>query len=442
MRTLLSSKVVRNHKGIRWIAYKDNGQPDPPFEYASLEEAKKLQYKGVAIGYAAYSTFLSTSRNLYPKLDAAFRHYFDKLLASACKYTDFTLQLVENLQPDIICSINSRSVCSRPLWDITRMKGILYDCWEGAYNRSNQYCKLSFGNSTPHDPETNRRVIEEKWNKSKLPLEERIKVGEDFYRKRRNSIPSGDKLYVKDQVAGLLPEGFDTSKHNLLILNSSEDEYAALYEEFKDGVPFRVQYPGIKYIAAAFSNDPSYHLYLRIHPNLKNISYLYHTKLYQLAKENPNLTVIPPDSPVSTYSMIDACEKVLVFGSTTGPEATYWGKPVILMSNCAYPLIDVSYTPRTPEEVIKLAKTPDLPAKNRLQAIKFGYYYLNDENEGYKYFHPFRDHKKLLGRSFDYHIIDVGFLRSKWLILLQTAGKYHYYKHLNFPQEEDPALYE
>ena len=28
------------------------------------------------------------------------------------------------------------------------------------------------------------------------------------------------------------------------------------------------------------------------------------------------------------------------------------------------------------------------------------------------------------------------------LILLQTAGKYFYYKHLNFPQEEDPALYE
>lgn len=442
LQTILSSREVRRHKDIRWIAYKDNGLPFPTFEYASMEDIKKLKFKGVSIGYAAYSTFLSSTRNLYPKINPEFRAYFDKLLGIACKYTDFTLGIIENDRPDLICSINSRSVCSRPLWDISRMKGIQYDCWEGAYNRSNQYCKLSFGNSTPHDPETNRRVIEEKWNKSRLPLADRIKVGEDFFQKRRNSIPSGDKLYVKDQVQGLLPEGFDPAKHNILILNSSEDEYAALYEEYVEGIPFRVQYPGIKYIAESLSDDSNYHLYLRIHPNLKGISYLYHTKLYELAEKNPNLTVIPPDSPVSTYSLIDACEKVMVFGSTTGPEATYWGKPVILMSNCAYPLINVSYTPRTPEEVIELVKTPDLPPKDRLQAIKFGYYYLNDENEGYKYFHPYRDHKKLLGRSFDYHKLEAGPLRSKWLILLQTAGKYFYYKHLDYPQEEDPALYE
>ena len=91
---------------------------------------------------------------------------------------------------------------------------------------------------------------------------------------------------------------------------------------------------------------------------------------------------------------------------------------------------------------IALLKTPDLPAKDKLQTIKFGYFALNDENEEYVYFHPFRLHKDMLGRSFDYHTIDVGTLRSKALILLQIAGKYFYYKHLNYPQEEDPSLYQ
>ena len=440
--TMLSSRPVRYQKGIHWIAYKDDGKAIPPFQYKSIEDIKALRYKGVAIGYAAYSTFLSISRNLYPKVDDAFRAYFDKLLSIACKYTDFTLKLLDSVKPDVICSINSRSVCSRPLWDITRQKHIPYECWEGIYNRESQYCKISYGDSTPHDPVTNKRMIEERWNNSSLPESERIKVGEDFYFKRRNSIPAGDKLYVKDQRQGMLPNGFDTAKHNILILNSSEDEYAALFEEYLDGVPFKSQYPGIKFIAESLSSASDYHIYLRIHPNLKQISYLYHTKLYELEKTCPNLSVIAPDSPVSTYSLIDACEKVLVFGSTTGPEATFWGKPVILMANCVYPLIGVSYNPRTAEEVLQLVKEPNLPAKDRLQAVKFGYFSLNDEHPEYKYFHPVKAHKELLGRSFDYHKMDVGFLRNRQLILLQTAGKYFYYKHLNFPQEEDPALYE
>ncbi len=442
MHTLLSSRPVRSHKNVRWIGYKDDGKAFPPMPYNSVEEIKRLKYKGVEVGFAAYSTFLSASRNLYPRIDANFRAYFDKLLESACKYTDFTLELIETIKPDKVCGLNSRSVCSRPVWDITRQKHIPYDCWEGVYDRSSQYCKFSFGDSTPHDPVTNKRIVQEIWDKSRLSEPERIQVGEDFFRKRRNSIPAGDKLYVKDQVQGMLPEGFDPSKHNILILNSSEDEYAALFEDYLDGVPFKTQYPGIKFIAESLSKDPDYHLYLRIHPNLKTVHYLYHTKLYELEKNNPNLTVIAPDSPISTYAMIDACEKVVVFGSTTGPEASYWGKPVILLYNCVYSLMDICYTPHTKEETMELIRTPDLPPKDKMPAIKFGYFFLNDENDEYKYFRPVRYHKNLLGRSFDYHKLEAGALRSKWLILLQTAGKYFYYKHLNYPQEEDPALYE
>ena len=104
--------------------------------------------------------------------------------------------------------------------------------------------------------------------------------------------------------------------------------------------------------------------------------------------------------------------------------------------------MDICYTPHTKEETMELIRTPDLPPKDKMPAIKFGYFFLNDENDEYKYFRPVRYHKNLLGRSFDYHKLEAGALRSKWLILLQTAGKYFYYKHLDYPQEEDPALYE
>ena len=109
-----------------------------------------------------------------------------------------------------------------------------------------------------------------------------------------------------------------------------------------------------------FKGYKDYHFYLRVHPNLKDVKYQYHLKLYELFEGVENFTIIEPTSPISTYALIDYCDKVVVFGSTTGPEAVFWGKPTILLSYCVYSLLDICYVPKDLEEFDLLIEDKEL----------------------------------------------------------------------------------
>ena len=63
--------------------------------------------------------------------------------------------------------------------------------------------------------------------------------------------------------------------------------------------------------------------------------------------------MLPPESPISSYALLDACEKVFSFGSTMGMEATYAGKPSVLLSEAYYRMLGAVYEPENPEEVKK-----------------------------------------------------------------------------------------
>ena len=97
-----------------------------------------------------------------------------------------------------------------------------------------------------------------------------------------------------------------------------------------------------------------------------------------------NFTLIPSDSKISTYALIDNCEKVLTFGSTAGIEATFWGKPSIMAGASMYLHLDAVYRPKTHEELLQML-TAQLKPKSKEDAIKYGYYF-NTFGEKFKYF--------------------------------------------------------
>ena len=58
-----------------------------------------------------------------------------------------------------------------------------------------------------------------------------------------------------------------------------------------------------------------------------------------------------------------------------GVEATFWGKPSILLGRSLYENLNACYTPKNVDELISLIEK-DIPAKDRLGAIKYAYYLL------------------------------------------------------------------
>lgn len=434
-RKILYQRLPKSVRIIPLSAFSSSLHSSYDLSFNSIAELKKLDYKGVKIGYAAFSTYLTQTRNLSPLFDNSFNSYMTALLKTCCQYTDIVERILESTAPDVVACYNSRFIYSRPVVDLAVKNNIPHISYEDTVNTKNERVKVSF-KSVAHNVDENTERINAYWSSDTLPISEKIAMAESFFYNRKHSIASGDKLYVKDQSLGLLPPNWDENCHNILILNSSEDEFASLGEEFENKSLFESQYAGIKHLISEFKDVEGYHFYLRVHPNLKNVHYKYHTALYDLFEGVSNFTIIPANSPISTYSLIDNCDKVVVFGSTTGPEAVYWGKPTILLSYCAYSYLNICYTPNNTSELRQLLLDKSLPAKDKMGALKYGYYRWNDENSPLEHYHCEDKMVHVLGKSFKVAVFNYGWLKKLRLILIQIFGKKAYYKSLFLPTKE------
>jgi len=207
------------------------------------------------------------------------------------------------------------------------------------------------------------------WNNAK-DAGERERIATHYYQSRAKGMEWDFYSFVKSQKEGMLPADFDPSRHNVAIFNSSEDEFAAVGKEWKNPL-YANQLEGLQRIRAELDRLPANTtLYLRVHPNLARLPEL----TAPLLKLNgPRFHVIPPDDVVSTYTLMRACNKVLTFGSTTGVEAVFWGKPSILAGVGMYQSLGGNYVATNHEEVMQLLGA-DLTPKDRQAALIYGYW--------------------------------------------------------------------
>ena len=347
------------------------------WQFNSIEQIKSIVYRDVYIGYGILSLYLSYTRDLDIANMDGFRNYFTPIVSEICDYVDHLYDLLNQIKPDEIMSFNGRFFDNRLFYDIANVLGIKYTALEvvfGNGDRGKPLKKVRFIGGLPHSIKVVTQKINDLWLNSPLSDEKKTEIAASFYNKRRKGKYDLDTVYISAQKQGVLPEGFDPNQRNIAIFNSSEDEYSAVGGEWDDTI-FASQYEAVDYILQRSS--PDIHYYLRIHPHLKGVKYKAHMDLYALSKY-PNLTIIPPESEVSTYDLMNACEKVVTFGSTMGIESAFWGKPSVLLRRSMYENLDICYQASCKEEVIPLLESK-LDPKPQLGALKFAYYILDRE---------------------------------------------------------------
>lgn len=378
-----TSAVLETIPNINVIKQKDvlkNKTEHNHFKYNSLKELNKIEYKGFEIGYGVSSYYISLTRNLNPLITPKLKRILDDWLDISMTHTDIAEKVITN-EYNCVYVINGRLFDSKPYQEVAFARGIHVTLGESYIAIDGKIVRMNFDNVRVHSVVGNCDNIRRFWDESKLPLEERRQVAASFFEKRANAIKTDDKVYTAGQTKGLLPDDWDSNKTNIGIFNSSEDEFAAIGGEFEKNNLFVSQLDGIKFLLEN-TKDPNIHFYLRIHPNLMNIKYKYHTDLYNFPKQYKNITVIPGSSPVSSYSLLNACDRVITFGSTMGVEAAYAGKTAMVMRPCFYYYLHVAFVPKTKGDVLdfvngKIEFTPD-----KEDALKYSYYYYNTERKG------------------------------------------------------------
>jgi len=353
------------------------------FEYDSIEEVKSISHQGVNIGLGVVSSYVTLTRNLNPEFNRANRAFVDDSLQAAALLVELTHKMIDRYQPDLLCLFNGRFNGLRPVMETSLKHKIRTSILECTFSTSiEQQRKVKFLDKLPHDIDNGTILIEENWKTYSADNKE--SVAAEFYIKRRNGEMASDNVYTRDQDKRKLPEGWDANKRNFVIFNSSEDEFFSVGESFDRHKLFADQVEGIRYLLEKTAGDPSIHYYLRVHPNLRGIKFSYHMGLPRLFAGYSNLTIIPADSPISTYELIDQCEKALVFGSTAGVEACYWGRPVILMGGAFYMHLNVAYQATTLEELDELLLAR-LEPKPKLGALKYALFLFGERGSKFEH---------------------------------------------------------
>lgn len=347
------------------------------YSYTNINEIKELKYNDCFIGYGALSSYISFTRNLEPQMDTEFRRYFDKMLNNQKALGDYFKEFIEAKNIEEILFFNGRTAEVRPLYDIAKVLEIEFYSLELIKSSDLNYQVNKFKSSLPHDIEFHDQRMRETWNDPSRSLQEKVKIGSSFFENRKNGILTRDrKIFTEGQVSGELPANWNNNLNNIIIFSSSEDEFASIGDIFESKALFLSQEIGLETIFDKFKNDQMVHFYLRVHPNLNEVEYQYHKRLYKFEEKFSNVSVISSSSTVSSYTLMDAADKIIVFGSSTGVEACYWGKPVILLGGSFYYYLDVAYKPKIISEIYELIQNKLAP-KTKMAAVQYGYYLMN-----------------------------------------------------------------
>lgn len=396
----------------------------PKLQYNTAKELRTLTFHGVDVGMGVMSTYISQTRNLNPEINEKSRAYFDALIREQIITTLVFEQLQKKHGFGLVVFQNGRGAQFKPLLNICKNQKIDFICTEEMSNAEGHSFLNHFYNDIPHSITANNQKYVECWERTQDSEEKREKIARSFFENRRNAVFAGDTIYVKNQVQGQMPEEWRNDVENIVIFNSSEDEFCAVSKEFDDASFFSSQIEGIKSIVEHYKDDKTKHFTLRVHPNLRKIPYKYHLDLYKL--DYPNLTVIKGDSSVSTYALMDAASKVIVFGSTAGIESVYWRKPVICLAAAYYKCMNITYDPKTLNDLWEYIDAPNLVCLYNKKVLMYGYYYMSSNHERTKYVKIDRirtiflgyslqcyEYQKLFGSNFLYAFLIQG--SYKWL---------------------------
>ena len=367
--SLKRDRLFKNFKNISFLNY-------PEIEYenyliTNYDELKSFTYRKINIGLGIHSALISILKN----------HRYDILtnnilLNKVMKTSKKTIDLLyQNLSSnfDEIYVFNGRASHYNAVVEFCKYFEIKYKIFEIVAD-NNKY--LLNTNSSVHDIETFNNDLNRHWDIEKPSKRE--KIGKLFFNIKKLEEVKFIKYnnYSSFQQKGKLPDELSRLNSYITIFGSSKNEYQSVKgwkNNFSSGDDEEI----VREICEKFSD---LNFIYRAHPNLKLIKNKQTFDIEKL-KDIPNLRVFDQYSKISTYDLIKFSDKIIVFKSTIGVEANYFGKPVISIGPNWYQYLDIAYKPKNIEELKKILYTKSLKSKLKEDSIKYGYYILTRGKE-------------------------------------------------------------
>lgn len=311
------------------------------------------------VGWAVLSSVVEVTKNPFASLQAN-RKLFEEFLASALLVYELTLRAIRDFAPDAVALFNGRFASTRPVFAAARAAGVRTLIHERGCDKDHYWVA-----SEPiHDPDYVQRCIREFWRP------ELAAAGEDFFAGRRQRVERSWHSFTKGQEAGRLPPAMRDDGKWVAFFTSSEDEYVAIGDQYANRA-FPAQIDALRAVAAVAAEQPRRRLCVRVHPNLASKS------AQQIAfwreVDIPGALIVGPEEKFDSYAILDRADVVCSYGSTVGIEATYWGKPSLLLGRSIYDRLGATFNAESVQDIRSFLADPTVFP--RLGALMYGAFF-------------------------------------------------------------------
>lgn len=346
------------------------------YKFKDRRKINNIFVDGIDLGSSALSSYINQTRDA--DLDGLLvKKTMQNLFNTSLNLYYFFKQKI-NKQHHIYL-FNGRNNEYRPLLRLATKKKIKVSVIEFSGDGESNKGIRDFKDQLAQDPNTIKREVNRHWKTSTKTN----KCDHYFLYIKAGRVVNDKASYVLKQKKNLLPKGWDKNKRNIVYFTSSQDEYSALGGVF-DKTIYKDQNTSIKMIIKSLKkiNNKNICLWIRCHPNLEKVFWNYNSDVFKFHDPDNRIYVVKPSSKVSSYTMLENCEKIINYASRTGIEAVYWRKPSIIVGRAIFDQLGGTYNPKTHKQAVKLIVDSKLKPKSMLIPIKYASFWVEG---GFKY---------------------------------------------------------
>jgi hypothetical protein len=370
---------ILEDRGVTVIRLDDNWV-EPPIPTSaqlgihSIESLRDYRLDGAALGLGALSSLISFLNDTLPDI-SEHRELVDRLIASSHRAYFRTLELIRRHRPANVLVFNGRLAYTKGIAEAARVSGIptLY------HEISSTYERYYLERETVHNQSHSRTLLRQAWSQAG---DDRAEVGEKFFSRDRASVLHLHAPFLEAQQVGRTLA--KSNRRRIVYFASSVDEFAALDDGLKP-VIFNTQAELLIWLSNWVKARNDYELVIRLHPRMTNLAPREVQRWRAL--ECSNVMLLPADSGIDSYALVESADRIAVFHSTVGIEASYLGKVSILLGDSVYRGLDCVYEPESTDELERILLDHSLPPKPRENCLPYGYWLLT-RGEPYRHYAP------------------------------------------------------
>lgn len=204
-------------------------------------------------------------------------------------------------------------------------------------------------------------------------------IGSAWFLDRQSHADINNAIFVAEQQAGYLV-GVPEAEQLVVFFSSSGDEIAEL--DFDWDTYFQSQENALSLLARECAKRPNTSLVVRTHPHMR-LKPTDDLERWMLAvKDAAPDAHFDPYSRIDSYALMRKADIVFTYGSTSGVEAGFIGRPTVVMGPSAYDELGCVTRIKEIDQIANMLDTPPIP--NSGAAIPFG---LLMQRRGFNFVH-------------------------------------------------------